>query len=56
MEDLLDQRVEDLGDLEGERQARVVAAGLDGVDGLTRDAGTGGEVSLGPVALSAEDP
>ncbi len=56
VEDLLDQAVEEVRDLERERKARVVLAGLERVDGLTGDAEPIREVRLRPVALRAQDP
>src|SRR5580698_10303580 len=53
-EDRLDGLAEQAGDLEGERQAGVVFAGLDGVDALARDVEPPGEFGLTPVALGAQ--
>jgi hypothetical protein len=36
-EDALDRGIEQARQLKSERQARIEAAGLDGVDGLARD-------------------
>ena len=54
-EDLLDERVEQAGDLEGEGEARVVATGLDRVDRLARDGESLREGRLRPLALGAEN-
>src|SRR5579884_3981953 len=53
-EDVFDQQVEQLGDTERERQRRIIFAGLDRIDALTRDFEPFGEVLLAPAALSAE--
>ena len=47
--------VEEACEFEGEWEAGVELAGLDGVDGLTGDFETLGEVCLRPVAFGAED-
>ena len=46
-EDVFDRELEQLGDPEGERERRVVAAGLDRVDALARDLEPLGEVAAG---------
>lgn len=53
-EQRLDGVAEYRGDLEGEREARVVPAGLDRVDGLARDVQMIGELGLTPPARGAE--
>ena len=53
-EDGLDWELEKSGEFEGEGKARVEAAGLDGVDGLSRDAELGGEIGLAPISLGSE--
>src|SRR5690606_10909099 len=53
-EDGLDGAPEDAGDAEGQRQGRIVLAGLDGVDGLARDAQARGQVALAPAPLGAQ--
>src|SRR5688572_19687573 len=55
VEHRLDGQVEQAGDLEGERQRRVVLAGLDGVDALAGDPQAISELALAPVALGAQD-
>ena len=47
-EDLLDRQLEQLGDPEGERQRRIVFAGLDRIDALARHFEALGEVLLAP--------
>ena len=42
-------------EFEGEGEAGVEAAGLDGVHGLTRDFEAVGEIGLAPATLGAED-
>jgi hypothetical protein len=54
-EDGLDGGFEETGEFEGQWEAGVVLAGLDGVDGLAGDLEAFGEVGLGPVAFGAED-
>src|SRR5688572_9825201 len=54
LEDRLDRQVEQFRDPEGEREAGVVAAGLDRVDALARDFEPFGQVALAPVALGPE--
>ena len=54
-EDGFDGAVEEASEFEGQWEAGVEFAGLDGVDGLTRDLEALGEVGLGPVAFCAED-
>src|SRR5579883_51731 len=54
VEDLLDGFAENGRDLERQRQARIVAAGFDGVDRLARDSQPLGEIRLGPVAPGAQ--
>src|SRR6476659_10272383 len=54
-EDVFDRQVEQLGDAEGERQRRVVLAGLDRVDALSRDFQAAGEVGLAQAAFGAQD-
>src|SRR6185437_6798708 len=53
-ENRLDRLAEQARDLERQRQAGVVLAGLDGVDALARDVEPGREVRLAPVALGAQ--
>src|SRR5687768_121429 len=54
LEDRLDRQIEQLRDPEGEREAGVVATGLDRVDALARDFEPFGQVALAPVALGPE--
>ena len=53
-EDGLDRLFENAGDLEGQRQGGVVAAGLQRIDGLARHAQPLGQFGLTPVALGAQ--
>src|ERR1044072_8931625 len=53
-EDGFDRKLEERGDAEGERQARIIFAGLDGVDALPGDLQPLGEIALAPVALGAQ--
>ena len=55
VEDLFDGQVEQASDLEGEGQAGIVLAGLDGVDRLTGDPELSRQPRLGPVALGTQD-
>src|SRR5665811_104099 len=55
-EDRLDGELEHCCQLEGERQAQVVAARLDGVDGLAGYIEAVGEVGLPPAPDSAQFP
>ncbi len=55
LEDLLDGESEDARESEGERQARIVAAGLDRIDGLTRDPEPLRELRLRPAPLRAQN-
>jgi hypothetical protein len=50
VEELLDRALEELGEPEGEREAGVVAAGLQGVDRLPGDAQAVGHRGLRPAA------
>ena len=52
-EDGLDGAVKEAGEFEGEREAGIVFAGLDGVDGLAGDLEFLGEVGLRPVTFGA---
>src|SRR3954447_20980482 len=54
MEQLLDARAEEAGEADRERQGGQVAAGLDGVDGLSRDAQRGRQRALAELARGAE--
>jgi hypothetical protein len=54
-EDSFDGAIEEASEFEGERKGGIEFAGLDGVDGLTRDFETIGEVGLAPVSFGAED-
>ena len=51
LEDLFDGYAEEACETEGQRQARIVPAGFDRIDGLARDAEPLGDLSLRPVAL-----
>jgi hypothetical protein len=53
--DGFDGTVEESSEFEGEWKTGVELAGLDGVDGLTGDFETLGEVGLTPILFSAED-
>ncbi len=46
LENLLDFRPEHLGHFEGQRQARIVSPGLDGVDRLPRNPQLPAEIGL----------
>ena len=48
IEDLFDPQIEQLGDGKGQRQGRVVLAGLDGVDALTGHTEPFGKARLAP--------
>ena len=48
-EDFLDWQFEEPGDLERQRQAGIVFAGLERIDSLTRDAEFIGEIALRPL-------
>src|SRR5262245_51541950 len=52
---LFDGQVKKPGDLERQRQARIVFAGLDRVHALARDAEPLGQIGLAPIALGAQD-
>ena len=54
-EDLFDRMSEERGDLEGEREAGIVPAGFDGVDGLALDAQPLGQLRLRQVVPRTED-
>ena len=54
-EDGFDGAVEEASEFEGQWEAGVEFAGLDGVDGLAGDLETLGEVGLGPVVFGTED-
>ena len=54
-EDMLDRGREEAGEFEGQRQAGIETAGLNGVDGLAGDVEAVGEIGLAPATLSAED-
>jgi hypothetical protein len=54
-EDGFDGGFEETGEFEGQGEAGIVLAGLNGVDGLAGDLEAFGEVGLGPVAFGAED-
>src|SRR5689334_23747401 len=54
IENLLDRAVEEAREPEGERQRRIIFAGLDGVYRLARDAEAGAELRLAPVPLRAQ--
>ncbi len=54
-EDLLDGGGEEAGQLEGQGQAGIETAGLNGVHGLAGDLEAAGEIGLAPVAFGAED-
>lgn len=53
-EDFLDWEFEEAGDLERKREAGIVLAGLERVDGLTRDAELISEIVLRPISRRAE--
>jgi hypothetical protein len=55
LEDLLDRRIEDACQGEGEGETRIEFPGLDGVDGLSGDLCPFGEPGLSPVPLGAEN-
>jgi hypothetical protein len=55
LEHRFDRSAEEPRNPEGERQARVVSARLDGDDALARDAEEVGELRLRPESLGAED-
>ena len=55
VEDLLDSPVEQLGDPERQRQARIVLAPLQGIHRLTRDAELLGQIALRPIALRPQN-
>src|SRR5688572_6981474 len=54
IENLLDPFVEEAGQLEGQRQRRIIFAGLDRVDGLARHAEPAAKLRLAPVAFRAQ--
>ena len=54
--DIFDLEFKLPGDFEGERQAGIVAAGLDGVDGLAGNLEPVGQVGLTPAPLRAKFP
>jgi len=54
LEDGFDRRAEDLSHSKGERQARIVSAGLDRVHGLTRHLQPLRQIRLRPVVLRAQ--
>ena len=56
MEDRFDGLLEQPCDHERQGKARVISAGLDGVDGLTRDSKVLREIALGPTAFGAQIP
>src|SRR6185503_3770021 len=56
LEDGFNGASEEPSDPEGEREARVVATGLDRVHRLARDGQQLGEVRLGPMPFNAEEP
>src|ERR1700761_2996160 len=53
-EDVFDPATEQFGQRKGQRQAGIVAPGLDGVDGLTRHGELVGQVGLAPALLGAQ--
>jgi len=55
-EDGLDRPLEEMGELEGQRERRVIPARLDRVHRLAGNAQLAREVLLGPLPLGAEDP
>src|SRR5206468_9568022 len=55
IENFLDMLVEQTRDLERERKRRIVFAGLDRVDRLTRHAEPAAKLGLAPVAFRAKD-
>jgi hypothetical protein len=54
-EDGFDGAVEEASEFEGEWETGIELAGLDGIDGLTRDFEAFGKIGLGPVAFGTED-
>ena len=55
IENILDPHVEQAGNPEGQGEGRVVFAGLDGVDRLTRHIEPASQFRLAPVAFGAQD-
>lgn len=55
-EERVDPLLEDVREAERERQAGIVTAGLDGVDGLARDPDQVTELGLGPASGSSTGP
>src|SRR5690349_9723385 len=54
IENLLDRQIEQAGDLEGERQRRVIFSRLDRIDRLARDIEPDRQVGLAPVMLGSQ--
>ena len=55
LEDLFDCQCEYIGDLESQRQGRVIAPLFNRIDALARDAQLIGEILLAPIAFRAEN-
>ena len=54
LKDCFDRQAEEASELEGERQAGIILAGLDGVDALAGDVEEVGELRLAPAAFGAQ--
>jgi|ERR1700683_1653466 len=55
-EDVFDFELKLPGDFEGERQTGIVAAGLDGIDGLAGNFEPSGQIGLAPTPLRTKFP
>lgn len=55
LKDRFDGLIEELRDAKGERQAGIVFASFDGVNGLARHSESLGQFPLGPFTLGAEN-
>jgi len=55
LENLLYRQIEQIGNLEGERQRGVIAPRLNSIHALPRNVQPGGQILLAPVTLCAQD-